>query len=183
MDRISINLLPLDLKENKKNVKQKRLINTISVGILASLVVVTGVLVVLSVIQNRQLTSEKNELTSLENTISSLKEKEAAVFILKKRIADVSQIKNQKFPQADSFKLTTSLLPENVLIQSFNSERANLVTVQGLSNDAASLQKFFDNLTDPKVNEGKIIKTVITNLNRGSTPQLGFDLEISTKID
>jgi Tfp pilus assembly protein PilN len=183
MDRISINLLPLDLKENKKNLKQKRLINTISIGILTSLVIVSGVLVVLSILQNNQLNSEKNQLTNLENTVSSLKEKEAAVIILKKRISDISQIRNQKYPQADSFKLTTSLLPENVSIQSFNSEKANMVTVQGLSNDAASLQKFFDNLTDPKINEGKITKTVITNLNRGSSPQLGFDLEINTKTE
>jgi Tfp pilus assembly protein PilN len=170
MDRISINLLPLDLKENKKNLKQKRLINTISIGILTSLVIVSGVLVVLSILQNNQLNSEKNQLTNLENTVSSLKEKEAAVIILKKRISDISQIRNQKYPQADSFKLTTSLLPENV-------------SIQGLSTDAASLQKFFDNLTDPKINEGKITKTVITNLNRGSSPQLGFDLEINTKTE
>lgn len=182
MDRISINLLPIDLKDNKKNLKKKRLLNTLSISLLGVLIIITGILVVLSLIQNKQLNSEKEALSSMGNTITSLKQKEAAVVILKKRLANVSEIMNEKYPQTDSFLLVTSLIPEDVYMQTFSTNQKNSVALQGTSNDASSLQKFFDNLTDPKINEGKIIKTVISNLNRGSTPKLGFDLEITTKL-
>lgn len=181
MDRISINLLPVGLKESKQLLKKKKLINLISISVLGILVVITGVLVVLSVIQNRQVSSETAELSSFESTISSLKEREAAAVILKKRLGAVSTIIKQKYPQTDSFLLVTSLLPEQVSMQVFTTDQANMVSLQGNSPDAASLQKFFDNLTDPKINEGKITQTEINNLNRGTSPQLGFDLKITTK--
>jgi Tfp pilus assembly protein PilN len=183
MDRISINLLPIDLKENKKLLYKKKLINLISTGILLALILITGTLVILALIQNRQLNSSQNQIGQLENSISSLKEKEASVVILKKRLNSVTQILNKKYPQTDAYLLVSSLLPNNVAFQSFVSEQANNVTIQGKAADAASLQTFFDNLTDPKINEGKVTKTVISNLNRGSSPELNFDLEISVKTE
>jgi Tfp pilus assembly protein PilN len=183
MDRISINLLPIDLKENKKLLYKKKLVNLISAGILTILVMATGILVILSVVQNRQMNEAETELSQLNNTLASLKEKEAAVIILKKRLTSISQVIRHKYPQTDSFLLVTSLLPENVTLQNFVSEQTNSVTLQGTAVNAASLQQFFDNLTDPKINEGKITKTVITNLNRGNSPQLNFDLEVSVKIE
>lgn len=183
MDRISINLLPLGLKENKQLLKRRRLINSLSIGFLGVLVVISMVLVVFSVIQNRQIDSENQALSKTEAVLSSFREKEAALNILKKRLSSVSQIQNQKYFQTDSFLLVNSLLPEGTQMQSFSADQLNAITLQGFSESAQSLQQFFDNLTDPKVNEGKVVKTVISNLNRGSTPRLGFDLEITTKFE
>lgn len=183
MDRISINLLPLNLKENKHLLYKKKLVSAASIGFLGLLVVFSIVLIALSVIQNRQLESETASLAKAQLTLSSFKEKEAAVIILKKRLDSISQIMKQKYPQTDSFLLIDSLLPPETTIQSFRVDQTNIVNLQGSSETASSLQQFFDNLTDPKINEGKVIKTVISNLNRGSSPKLGFDLAISTKID
>ncbi len=183
MDRISINLLPIDLKENKKLLYKKKLVNLISSITVVILIVVTGILVILSVIQNSQVGKEETDISRLENTLSSLKEKEASVVILKKRLASISQVIKHKYPQTDSFLLVSSLLPENVTLQNFVAEQPNTVTLQGIAANAASLQHFFDNLTDPKINEGKITKTVISNLNRGNSPQLNFDLEVSVKVE
>lgn len=183
MDRISINLLPLDLKENKQLLHKKKLVNTISIGFLSLLIALSTALIVISVIQKKQLDSESDSLNKVEATLNSFKEKEAAVIILKKRLAVVSEIINQKYPQTDSFLLINSLLPPETNMQTFSIKQENIVNLQGISDNASSLQQFFDNLTDPKINEGKVTKTVISNLNRGSNPKLGFDLEITTKIN
>lgn len=180
MDRISINLLPPQLKENKLFERKKKLINRLCVGFLSLLVVTSTVLIIFSVMQNNDLNSENEKLALVENNLNSLNEKEATVIILKKRLADITKIQNKKYPQTESFILISSLLPEETSMQSFSVDVGNKITLNGIAENAAAMQKFFDNLTDPAVNEGKIVKTNITNLNRGFSPRLIFELEIST---
>ena len=180
MDRISINLLPPALKENKQLTRRKRLINLASIGLLGFLIFVTTCLIITSVIENTKLNQENTTLTALNNNLNSLKEKEVALIILKKRINSISQIIDKQYPPTASFSLITSLLSSGIEMQSFDVDQTSKVTLHGTSVDAASLQQFFDNLTDPKINDGKVTKTVIANLSRGASPQLIFDLEITT---
>ena len=88
---------------------------------------------------------------------------------------------NQPSPQTDSFLIITGLMPENLEVQTINIDQPNIVNIQGFAPNAETMQKFLDNLTDPTINEGKIAKTAISNLNRGSAPRLGFDLAVTTK--
>lgn len=180
MDRISLNLLPLDLKENKLFEQKKRLINRLSVLLLSTLVVITLGLVVVSVFQKNQIDAESNKLASYERTLGSLAEREAALLLLKQRLASIVQIQNLKYPQTDSFLLISALIPEKTTIQAFSVDQANKITLSGYSENAASLQLFFDNLTNPQMNEGKITKTTIVNLNRGNAPRMLFELDITT---
>ena len=181
MDRISINLLPSDLKENSQIKKKKKLINLISIFFLSGLIVLTLGLIIFSVLQNKKLTEEKLAVKNLENSLTNLKETEAAVVILKKRLSIISSIMNQPSPQTDSFLIITGLMPENLEVQTINIDQPNIVNIQGFAPNAETMQKFLDNLTDPTINEGKIAKTAISNLNRGTAPRLGFDLAVTTK--
>lgn len=182
MDRISINLLPPSLKENKLLTRKKKLINRICISILGILVFITISLIGTSVYQNTLMASETEKLTALTNALNAIKEKEAAVVILKKRLATISQIQKKQFPQTDSFLLITSLLPTGTQMQSFSADQSNIVSLAGIADDAETAQMLFDNLTDPVVMDGKVGKTTISNLNRGSAPRMIFDLQIATNL-
>ncbi len=182
MDRISINLLPPQLKENKQFESKKKLIYRISIAFLLVLILLTAGLIVMTVIQKSQLQKEVAKTASLTGKIDSLRENEAAVMILKNRLNTITQISGKQYSQTDSFILVTSLLPPNVNMQSFTVDQRNSVSLQGNAETASDLQKFFDNLSDPTVNEGKITKTTISSLNRGPSSRMVFDLEISTNF-
>lgn len=182
MDRISINLLPPSLKENKQLNRKKKLVNQVSIGFLGILILITISLIVATVFQNNSFKKEFQMVDSLQKKINDLKESEAAVIILKKRLATISQLNQKQYPQPSSYLLVASLLPPDVFIQSFNIDKSNIVSVQGNAVSAADMQKFFDNLSDPTANEGKVTKTTISNLSRGPTPRLIFDLSITTNF-
>lgn len=178
MDRISINLLPPELKLSKKKEKKKQLAVRISVSVLVLMIIITGSLIGMSVMQSSSLETESRRLESLQTQVSTYKEAEGIAYLLKNRLSGIEQAAGRKFPQTEAFNMLTQLTPDLVNLYAFKVDKASKVNLQGLTDYPGALETYFTNLTDPKINEGKVTKVTVNSLNKGTTNTIRFDLNI-----
>lgn len=179
MDRININLLPPELKESKKREKRRSLVTGLSIGLLVLMVLITGALLVVVVLQNRRITEANKNLENTKIEVNSYKQQEAIAVVLKSQLSTIDSLIKHEFPQAQAFNLINALTPEGIRIFSFSINKANKIVLQGETSDTFALETFFNNLIDPKFNEGKISKVVIDSLNRDRDSKIRFDLSIT----
>lgn len=180
MDRININLLPPELKEYKKREKKRGLIIRLSIGLLVIMVVITASLLVSVVLQNRKIVAGKQKLETTRVKVNAFKQKEALAVVLKTQIDDINSLITKEFPQSEAFNLINSLTPPRIRVYSFSINKSNKIILQGETTDTLALETFFNNLVDPKFNEGKISKVVVDSLNRDKDAKMRFDLTITS---
>lgn len=178
MDRLSINLLPPELKLNKKKQHKKNLIIRISVGILMLMILITSGLLSVSIYQKSQLEVESTALEKLKSQLGSYREQEVIAFLLRNRLSGITQAENKQFPQTQAFNLLTGITPLDVSIYAFKVDRSDKVNIQGQTNNTQALGELFINLTDPKVNVGKVSKVNLNSLNKSGADLYRFDLNV-----
>lgn len=178
MDKLKINLVPLEIKEKAKKEAKQILINKISIALLGVLIMATSSILALVILQGATLNSLNTEIENEKSKVQGLKDTEAVINLLKNRLDTINKFTNKRYKQRDVFDLITSLFPEGVSIQTLQIERSPRVVVSGQTDDTQSLKTFFDNLVDPKINEGKITSVTINSLNRSQRGTINFDLNV-----
>lgn len=179
MDRININLLPPELKEIKKREKKRSLIIRLSIGMLVLMVIATTILLISVVLQNRKISLANQKLGTTKNEVNNYKKQEAVAVVLKSQLDTISTLFSKEFPQAQAFNLVNALTPAQIRVYSFSINKSNKIVLQGETQNTSSLETFFNNLIDPKFNEGKISKVVVDSLNRNREGKIRFDLTIT----
>lgn len=179
MDKLKINLIPPEIKEKAKKETKRTLFIRISIGLLGLLVLATSGILAVIVFQNVTLQSLNESIEQEKGKIGKLKDKEAVVFFLKNRIDSINKFNASRYAQSDIFELITSLYPLGVDIISLQIDRTNKVQLQGETVSTSSLDEFFNNLTDSKVNEGKIDSVSVEGLSRNQEGKLRFSLIIN----
>jgi len=181
MDRISINLLPPELKLSKKKEQKKQWAMRVSVGVLVGMILATSSLIAVSVVQSALLSSEERKLENLKNQVATYKEAEGIASLLRNRLTGILQANQKKYPQTEAFIMLTKLTPEEVNLFAFKVDKSLKASLQGQTNSPARLEEYFTNLTDPKVNEAKINRVTVNNLNKGVAETIRFDLDVTAK--
>jgi hypothetical protein len=179
MRKLSINLLPPELEENKKKARKRAFVFRISVGILALMIILSISGLVLDIVQGLALQNEKKRVDVVKAQVSNYKDQEGLLLILKDRLGVISSLLNVDTPHAKAFTLITTLTPANVVIQTFSIDKKGAILLGGEADNPQSLQRLFDNLTSPKVNENKITNVKLDSLNVSDDASIRFNLVLT----
>lgn len=179
MDKLRINLIPPEIKERAKKDAKRLLVNKISVGFLGLLILVTAGILGIVVYQKASLGQVSSSIEQEKNKINSFRDTEAVLKLLKNRVDTINQFTENRYKQGEIFNLITGLFPQGVQLESLQINKTAKVVVSGQTPDTDSLQQFFNNLTDPKTNEGKITSVKVENLNKTQLGGIRFDLTIN----
>lgn len=178
-DKLLINLLPLELRTKSKASRKKILIVQISVAVLILFVLITAGIFAWSLYLRTTLIKSEQKYNDLKSQIESKKDKEIAVFILKNRLDSINKIIQENNAQIQSFNLISNLQPPDLKVLNFNVDKTGSIKLSATTQSFESMQTFFNNLSDPEKNEGKISSTKVQSLNKNPASGYNFDLVIS----
>lgn len=180
MNKLNINLLPIEMEQSKKSAKRKALVIRLSVIFLIVMIGLTSLVMVVAITQNFALRLEESKLKQSKDQITAMQEKEGLLFILRNRLDGINNINSRPSPAASAYNLLTSLVPPGVSMLSFSVGKNANVSISGETSSVVALNNFFTNLSDPAKHEGKIGNTKIENLGRGgATDRIRFDLGVN----
>lgn len=179
MDKLKINLIPPELKELAKKDAKRSLVNKISILLLGLLIMVTSGILAVVVYQNMALGALNTSLGQERAKLDSVKDKEVVVKLLKNRIDTINQFTTNRYKQGEIFNIMMSLLPPGIELGSIQINKTPAVIIAGETEDSEVLQTFFNNLTDPKINDGKITLVTVESLSQSQTGGIRFDLKVN----
>ena len=120
------------------------------------------------------------ETKSLEDKVSTFKDKEATLVVLKNRISVISQLINKVNIQSAMFNLVTEKLPTSATITSISVDRARNVLISLLLPNSSALEQTLSNLAGDDVFE-KVNKIDIEGLSIGKDQIYRINLKLLTK--
>ncbi|HLC88379.1 MAG TPA: PilN domain-containing protein [Patescibacteria group bacterium] len=179
MDKLRINLIPPELKELAKKDAKRVLVSKISILLLGLLVLVTSVILSVVIYQSVSLGALKAAIDQERLKINSSKDKEAVLKLLKNRIDTINQFTGNRYKQGEIYTMMMKLFPPGIVLSSIQINKTPIVTITGETDDTLSLQDFFNNLTDPKTNEGKITSVKVESLSQSQKGGIRFDLKVN----
>ncbi len=147
MEKVDINLLPTEVSEQQIKQSKFNRVQSISIGILLLLILVTSMTVALRVIQSNNLKKMQNNVTNLEEKISSFKDKEAAVVVLKNRVNAIKELLNVPHKQTSMFNLITDQFAPGVSASSVTVDRGGNVTISLTTTNSGALEQELNLLT------------------------------------
>ncbi|OGE19409.1 hypothetical protein A3J19_01760 [Candidatus Daviesbacteria bacterium RIFCSPLOWO2_02_FULL_41_8] len=164
--KISINLLPPELitKELKKANFYK--IQLAGIVIILTMVFLASLSVALRILQSRSILSIQARVTEARQKVSDLKDTQAAIMILKSRLAVVDKYWGESTNQTLMYKLMGKIIPEDITVNTITIDQKGDVSLTALVSDTLSLDNFIEKLTDKDSNEGRVSQVSIENLNR-----------------
>lgn len=167
MQRISIDLLPLEFRE--KDLKNARFLKIQTIGLTAVLITIflASLTVALAILQSQQISQIQQKLTQNEQKISDLKTTQASLLLLKNRLTAINQYLGTPSKQAQMYKLINDLLPSSVSVSSLSVDKSGEVLVLAAASNSVALDNLINSLTSPETNQDKIQKVNIENLSRG----------------
>ncbi len=183
MPKISINLLPLEFKEQDlKNTKFYR-IQTFGVATVLLMVFLASATVALRYLQSQNITKIQSDLAKSEQKISELKTTQASLYVLKDRLTTINQYLGSPSNQSQIYRLIVRLLPQGVVLNSLSVSKASEAQILVTLPDGNSIDNLINNLTAKENNEGKISQVSIENINRGIDGIYRLSLKIKTKLE
>lgn len=179
MDKLKINLIPPEIKEIVRKDAKRILINKVSIGLLGLLIFLTAVILAVVVYQKASLNKVNSSIEQTKAQINKNVDKEAILKLLKNRLDTINQFTENRYKQGEVFKLISSLFPPGITMDSLEIEKTSKVAISGSTEGTTSMQNFFNNLTDPKMNEGKIASVSIESLSLSQKGGIRFDLKVN----
>ncbi len=177
--KISINLLPPEVRAQEKKKAKFYMIQVIGVVVTLVMIFLSSLTVALRILQNRNIASYKVRLASAEQKVSNLKSAEESLFLLKNRLAVIGANLGVSSKQSAIFILIDKLIPVSVAVSAINVETSGEVTLTVLVPDSEILDALVNNLTTKENNEGNISKVSVESLNRGKDNFYRVALKIS----
>lgn len=176
-DKITINLLPIELTLSKKERDRRNLINRLSIGGLILVIFIAAAVLIVRIGQTVKLQNLTSEIDNSKNSVQGYKEREGLLTILKTRLDGINSVAQLDPVQSQAFNVVISMIPDDIDIIEFKADKGGLVTLSGQTTNLFSLKSFFNNLVDPKVNQGKVSTVKIDSLSQRGD-QVRFDLSM-----
>lgn len=178
--KFQINLLPEEFSVKQKEQQKFNRVQSLSVFAVLILVFFSSVVIALRILQSQKINQLESNTVNAENKISTLKQKEATLFILKNRLTTVNQILKAPSKQTELYYFVTGLLPSNITVSSISTDKFGNVSFAAVVPDADSLDVLLNNLTDQAAFE-KISKVEIESLSRGKDNLIRANIKVTSK--
>ncbi len=180
MSKISINLLPHEVLLERLQSSKTILINRISIGVLIIVIIVTAIILILKISQNREVEQVNNQTKVAEDKVIAEKSKEETVYALKNRLNSIQSLFNSDKKVKDMFNLVVFLTPPKVILYDFAVDKNGTVVASFRSNSLSAISTLFDDLGNKEKNSNLISKIDLDGISLGKESTYRFSLRISS---
>lgn len=180
MGKISINLLPPELKLEEKKKSKKAWVVRLTILAVFFVIIVTAVAFGFGIFKKTEHRQFSANLENARKKVASLNENEGYLTLIRDHLSTIDKLRSSQSQVTSSFQLIFNLVPSGVSVQSVSIDGGKLISLSGESNSVDSLSLFLDNLTISEKNEGKIAKVTVNNLAKAKD-SLKFDLSTLLK--
>lgn len=178
MNKISINLLPQAVLQERIQSTKFSLVNKISIGILIAIILLTATILLLRINQNQESNQVNNEVKIAEDKIISLHDKEAVVFALKNRLDAISSKLGSDEKVKSMFNLIVYLTPPDVVLYDATVDKKGTITASFTSSSLTSINKLFSTLSNKETNFNLISSIDLSGISLGKDSIFRFSLRI-----
>ena len=143
MSKVSINLLPVELRDETKKLEKRKVLTKISILVLVVMVLVTSGILSYRFYQSFENSKIKSQIEQAQDEVSSLRRQEELLFVLKSRISKITSLASSETLQTLGFNLITTLTPPEVRLASFSVDRKAKISLSGETDTVFFLNQFF----------------------------------------
>lgn len=181
MTDISINLLPIEFKQEEIKRTKFYKVQTVGVAIILLMTFLASLTVALRILQSQKIFQIKSRLAQAEEKISNLKTVQASLILLKNRLTAIDQYLGTPSKQSQIYQLVTELLPVNAAVSSISVDAAGEVIILVTIPDSSALDNLVNSLISRDKNQDKISQISLENINRGRDGIYRLNLKIKPK--
>lgn len=179
--KIAINLLPIEFRAQELKSAKFYKIQTVGILTILLMIFLASLTITLRILQGQKISQIKQQLTLSEQKITSLKDTQASLFLLKNRLGTISQYLDLPSNQSQMYQLITKLLPESVSLSSISIDKSGGVLLSAIASDGNALDDLITNLTSKETNQDKISQVSVESVNRGRDGIYRISLKIKSK--
>ncbi len=181
MSQISINLLPIEFKEQELKRTKFYKIQALGIGIVMLMVFLSSLTVALRILQSQNISQIQKKVAASEQKVSDYKTTQGSLILLKDRLTAISQYLGNPSKQSQSYKLISELLPPTISIGSVSIGKEGEILLFVATKDSNSMDTFITNLTSKEKNQDKISQVSLDTLSRGRDGIYKASFKIKTK--
>lgn len=147
---------------------------------LAAYVIIVILLVVYSLVLNKQKTVVQEQLSDVKKNIESLKSVETKQILLKHKTASLTEILTSQTQHQVLIETVFQLIPNGVMISGLNINKNGIIGFSAKTQDLNLLEAFLDNLNDFSSNQQNnqlkniSIESVMYNFQNGYTANINL---------
>ena len=179
--KISVNLLPQEILLQKGQRSKLLLINKISIFTLVVLVFFTSATLALRLIQGSALQKSQQSLVYAQDRVTSLKDKEQQIFLLKDRLDSIQSLSDLDVKRREIFNLVVFLTPPDIHILEISVDKDGNMNISLVSPSLSSIGTLVSNLGNQEKNSNLISRVELQGLSIGKDFVYRFSLRIVPK--
>lgn len=179
MKTFSVNLLPAEIILQRKQNVRLTLINRISIVALIVMIFATSAALTLRLIQSRALDKEKKDLVYAEGKITSLKDSEGGILILKQRLSKIQTLSSEDLKRKAIFNLIIYLTPVEIEISEIVVDRRGNVVATLSTPSLPAFTTLVDNLGNKEKSMSLIQSVNLENMSYSRDTLYRFSLRIT----
>lgn len=180
MKTLTINLLPVNTSVKQKEQKKFRIIQIASTAVLLILIFLASITAGLRILQAQNIKKVQAEAAQSESDITSQKDKESEMVVLKSRLGIISQYYGKPSKQNLNYSLVSQKISPSIDVSSISVDRQGNVLLSIVAPDSNSIDSFIESLTNAGSASG-ISKVEIESLSRNRDPSIRADLRLAAK--
>lgn len=143
MAKFSINLLPPESANITKEIRRRKLVQTISVTTLLIMFFFSSLVITLRFLQSRNINEVGSKSQEQENKISGFRSKESSLVLLKDRLTIISKLTNSPSKQKMIYDAIVSSIPADISVSSMTLDAAGNLSISAAADNVNSLTNFF----------------------------------------
>ena len=180
MSNISINLLPIESTEIRTENQRRKFIQTISIVSLLTLFFLASLIVTLRILQSQNLKNITAKSLEQENKISSLRDKESTLVLLKDRLNLISKITANPSKQKQIYNLIVNEIPTTINVSSLSLDGSSNLSINAVASDSNALNSLFLALASDQTFK-EISGVSVESLSRGRDGLFRVSLKLIAK--
>lgn len=180
MPKITINLLPDELKILEKEKTRKALITKIIIIIIITVIIVALITFVQSLLKKNEVVSIERDLSTAQQRVSALNAQEGYLSLLKGRLSSIKTISDIDSQVVSNYHFIFSLVPQDVTLKTIKVGKEASILLGGTANTGSAFNTFLENLTYSDKHQDKIAKINLQNLIK-SQDVLSFEITVTLR--
>ena len=180
-NKITVNLLPPEfLTDELKRAKFFK-IQKVGIGVILLMIFLSSLTVALRILQSQSISRIQDRITTVEQKVLNLKDKQASLVLIKNRLTTINQYLGKESKQAEIYSFLENILPASISITSMSIDKLGNVVMVATIGDTETLDNIITTLTNKETNEGKIRSVSIESLNRGRDSLYRLSLKLESQ--
>lgn len=181
MEKISINLLPVEVTKAQLTQSKYYKITSISVFITLAMFFLASTAIALRILQNKNIQEAQFSLQAAEDKVTSYKGAETSLVILKNRLDNIDQLQSVPSKQRAIYNLVSNLIPGAITINAVSVDSSGNLELALITKDSVILNNLLEDFVNGDKNQGLIVSVEVESLTRDRDGLYRANLRVKAK--